>query len=78
MLDKKKIEESVNNILKEIGEDPKRDGLLKTPHRVAKAYEFSTNVEKLSWAHHRIAAARDDRLDIRRHRGTSQAPTAQG
>ena len=37
MLDKKKIEESVNNILKEIGEDPKRDGLLKTPNRVAKA-----------------------------------------
>ena len=43
MLDKKKIEESVNNILKEIGEDPKRDGLLKTPHRVAKAYEFLTS-----------------------------------
>lgn len=43
MLNNKKIEESIINILKEIGENPKREGLLKTPHRVAKAYEFLTS-----------------------------------
>ncbi len=36
------IKESVASIIKEIGEDPKREGLLRTPHRVAKAYKFFT------------------------------------
>lgn len=36
------VEESVKNILNEIGEDPSREGLIKTPARVAKAYEFLT------------------------------------
>ncbi|HOJ37494.1 MAG TPA: GTP cyclohydrolase I FolE [Ignavibacteriales bacterium] len=39
-LNLEKIESLIENLLIEIGEDPKRDGLLKTPHRVAKAYEF--------------------------------------
>jgi GTP cyclohydrolase I len=36
------VEQSVEIILREIGEDPKREGLKRTPHRVAKAYEFLT------------------------------------
>ncbi|MGE5682011.1 MAG: GTP cyclohydrolase I FolE [Bacillota bacterium] len=36
------IEAQVKLLLEEIGEDPGREGLLRTPHRVAKAYEFLT------------------------------------
>ncbi len=32
----------VADLLKELGEDPSREGLLRTPHRVAEAYEFLT------------------------------------
>jgi len=35
----KVIKDSIKNILKEIGEDPNREGLKRTPYRVAKAYE---------------------------------------
>ena len=38
----KAIEKAVETILENLGEDPKREGLLKTPHRVAKALEFLT------------------------------------
>lgn len=37
-----KIEESVKNILINVGEDLDREGLKRTPVRVAKAYEFLT------------------------------------
>ncbi len=37
------IESSVHSILTEIGENPEREGLLRTPHRVAKAYKFLTS-----------------------------------
>ncbi|MBN1122764.1 MAG: GTP cyclohydrolase I FolE [Anaerolineae bacterium] len=33
-----KIEDAVRTILEEVGEDPDRDGLVKTPYRVAKMY----------------------------------------
>ena len=38
----KNVEESIRELLAYIGEDPKREGLDKTPERVAKMYEFLT------------------------------------
>lgn len=35
-----KFEQSVKNMLEIIGENPQREGLLKTPTRVFKAFEF--------------------------------------
>ncbi len=51
-MDQAKVQVLINDLLKEIGEDPKREGLLNTPKRVAKAYEFLTsgyekNIEKV-------------------------------
>jgi len=40
MKDHNKIKEITRSLLKEIGEDPKREGLVKTPERVAKAWDF--------------------------------------
>ncbi|RUM66371.1 MAG: GTP cyclohydrolase I FolE [Sulfurospirillum sp.] len=38
----KEFENSVKKMLEIIGEDPNREGLIKTPHRVYKAFEFMT------------------------------------
>ena len=38
----KRVSELVRELLIEFGEDPNREGLLKTPDRVARAYEFLT------------------------------------
>jgi GTP cyclohydrolase I len=38
-----KLEDSVRELLAMLGEDPTREGLLRTPHRVAKAWEFLTS-----------------------------------
>ena len=35
-----KLEEITKDLITEIGEDPNREGLLKTPKRVAKAWQF--------------------------------------
>ena len=37
------LEESFLRILEAVGEDPQREGLLKTPGRAARAFEFLTN-----------------------------------
>lgn len=37
------MENLIEEILKQIGEDPKREGLTKTPSRVKKAYDFLTS-----------------------------------
>ncbi|HRI48501.1 MAG: GTP cyclohydrolase I FolE [Ignavibacteriaceae bacterium] len=42
-MNQEKIQKLVSNLLIEIGENPKREGLLSTPKRVAKAYEFLTS-----------------------------------
>jgi GTP cyclohydrolase I len=36
------LEKHVRGILQELGEDPDRDGLERTPHRVARSYRFLT------------------------------------
>ncbi len=38
-VDSARIERAVYELLEAVGEDPRRDGLAKTPHRVAKMYE---------------------------------------
>ncbi len=38
-----RMEHLVSSLLHELGEDPAREGLVKTPHRVAKAYRFLTD-----------------------------------
>ncbi len=45
---KKIIESLTYDLLKEIGEDPSREGLLKTPERVSKAWEYFSQGYKLS------------------------------
>ena len=39
MIDKKKIEQAVAAIIEAIGEDPKREGLVGTPRRIAEMYD---------------------------------------
>ena len=39
----KELADNIKSVLAEIGENPEREGLLKTPERVAKSMEFFTN-----------------------------------
>jgi len=42
-MDANKIKNLIEALIIEIGEDPNREGLLRTPNRVAKSYEFLTS-----------------------------------
>jgi len=41
-MNKKRVEELIRELLVEIGEDPDREGLLRTPHRVTESFAFLT------------------------------------
>lgn len=41
-MNKERVEQLIRELLEEMGEDPNREGLLDTPKRVAKAWEFLT------------------------------------
>ena len=45
---KKSIEDLTQNLLINIGEDPEREGLLRTPHRVAKSWEYFSEGYRLN------------------------------
>jgi len=47
MIKIKELETSVKDIINNIGEDLKREGLVETPHRVAKTYEFLKDISKV-------------------------------
>jgi len=42
-MNKERVTQLVRELLLELGEDPDREGLLKTPQRVAEAYEYLTS-----------------------------------
>ncbi|MCJ7667473.1 MAG: GTP cyclohydrolase I, partial [Anaerolineae bacterium] len=37
-MDQRRIEKAVREIIEALGEDPKREGLVETPRRIAEAY----------------------------------------
>lgn len=46
-----RVESLVRELLVELGEDPEREGLLRTPHRVAASYDFLTSGYRMDIQH---------------------------
>ncbi len=68
-MNKERISELIRQLLVEIGEDPQREGLLLTPERVAKSYEFlfqgyTRNVEDII-NNARFTLENDDMIVVR-------------
>ena len=47
-MNQEKVQKFIVDLLTELGEDPNREGLINTPKRVAKAYEFLTTGYKIN------------------------------
>lgn len=47
-MNKERVAELIRELLVEIGEDPEREGLVKTPERVARAWEFLSHGYRMS------------------------------
>jgi len=47
-LDNKVVQKLIQNLLTEFGEDPEREGLIRTPKRVADSYSFLTSGYKMN------------------------------
>lgn len=47
-MNEQRVQELIKQLLIEIGEDPTREGLIRTPERVAKAYSFLTHGYRLN------------------------------
>lgn len=52
-IDSKKIEQAITMLIEALGDDPSREGLVETPHRVAKMYEEV--FEGMKYTNHEIA-----------------------
>lgn len=61
-LDKNKIQQAIKLLLEAVGDDPKREGLLETPKRVAKYYEEV--LEGMCYSNEELITMFDKKFDI--------------
>ena len=72
-MDLKKVEKLIHQLLLEIGEDPQREGLVGTPERTARAWQFLTsgysgNLDRVI-NNAVFESASNNMIIVRRHRG---------